>query len=272
MSIALADERPHAGALETWSLAFVGEDGFAGRVATTVAGETTQVSVMVLHADAGPIIARDALPSRAEPFELRGDGIWVNQWCETPFEHWTYGLEAFGVQLDRPQDAFEGELGTRVAVGWDLEWETGGAPFDLGAGYVQPGIVHGEVLIGSDAITFDGFGVRSHHWGTDAPGPAMWWHDERGDAYVVGERAVRWSVDAPALVDVRGYDSTVDTRGFPARVDLVVGADALSFDINPFAWAAEIVNERPLRIVAHTAFAVSRDGRVIGRGWETGAE
>lgn len=271
MPIVPVDERPHLdGPTERWSLAFVLPDGVAGRVAATRHEGTVAVSILLLRRDAGPIVVRDVIATRAEPFELRGEGIWMNQHCETPFEHWSYGLEAFGVELDRPQDAWDGELGTRVALGWDLEWERTAAPFDLGSGYVQPGVVHGELLIDDITMPCDGFGVRGHQWGAVTSDAALWWHDNGGDTVVVGERAVRWDSDRPEMVTVRGYDSTVDTRGFPSRVDLTLGATDASFDINPFAWAAEIVEERPLRIVPHTAFTVSRAGVVIGGGWETG--
>jgi len=267
------DERPHGAAgaqVERWSLAFVDPGGWAARVATTVASGVAAVSVLFLRRDAGPVVVRDEIGVRGEPFELRGDGLWLNQHCETPFEHWTYGLEAFAVALDRPQDAWDGELGIRVPIGWDLDWERSAAPCDLGSGYVQPGIVHGELLFGDETIPCDGFGVRTHHWGEVVPDGGLWWHDAEGDTHVVGDRAVRWSTDDPEVVTVRGYDSMVDTRGFPSRVDLTLGAHDATFDINPYAWAAEIVEERPLRIVPHTAFTVSQAGVVIGAGWETG--
>ena len=34
--------------------------------------------------------------------EVRADGLWGELMCETPLEHWSYGLEAFGVALDDP--------------------------------------------------------------------------------------------------------------------------------------------------------------------------
>lgn len=276
MTIQPADERPHAHSesgpwAERWSLVFVSSNGLAGRVATTVRDGEAAVSVLVLRREAGPIVARDLVGTRDEPFELRGDGLWVNQWCETPFEHWTYGLEAFGVELDRPHDAWTGERGTRLAVGWDLDWERTGSPFDLGAGYVQPGRVRGEILLGADTLPYDGVGLRSHLWGEVLPDGTMWWHDDEGDSFVFADRAVRWEMAADDVVSVGGYDSTVDTRGFPTRVDLTLGADDARFDINPDAWAAEIVEEHPLRVVPHTAFTVCRDGAVIGAGWESGS-
>ena len=64
---------------------------------------------------------RSRLPRQG--LEVRADGLWGELSCETPFEHWTYGLEAFGVRLDDPADSLRGEIGERMPVGLDIEWE-----------------------------------------------------------------------------------------------------------------------------------------------------
>jgi hypothetical protein len=93
---------------------------------------------------AGVLVVRDhevLLPRQG--LEIRADGLWAELTCETPREHWTFGLESFGVRLDSAADALRpgGEIGDRVAVGLDLEWEvaTGGPP---------AGVVRGDVLVG----------------------------------------------------------------------------------------------------------------------------
>lgn len=97
--------------------------------------------------------------------EIRADGLWAELTCEVADEHWTFGLEAFGVVLDdplgAPVDAFGGEIGERVAVGYDLEWET-------------PRLVHGEVLVGRARFAVDGGGVlaRDEDWPTS---PSTTW-------------------------------------------------------------------------------------------------
>ena len=103
---------------------------------------------------------------------MRADGLWGELTCETPFEHWTYGLEAFGVRLDDPADSLRGEIGERLPVGLDIEWEvepgaetpTSTTPSDH-AGYEQFGRVHGEVLLGRSSFELDAVGLRSHTWG-----------------------------------------------------------------------------------------------------------
>ena len=70
-------------------------------------------------------------PRRSTVIELRGDGLWTEFTCETAREHWSFGLEAFGLRVDDPSE----EIGERIAVGYDLEWEI-------------PDQVHGELLVG----------------------------------------------------------------------------------------------------------------------------
>ena len=88
-------------------------------------------------------------PRRADVIELRGDGLWVEMTCETPDEHWSFGLEAFGLRVDDPAE----EVGERIPVGYDLEWET-------------PGLVHGELLIGRAKIPIATTGA----WGLEVDG------------------------------------------------------------------------------------------------------
>jgi hypothetical protein len=73
--------------------------------------------------------------------------LWAELFCEAP-DHWTFGCEAFGIVLDEPEDALRpgGEIGDRVAVGLDLEWEA-------------PDIVHGEILVERGRFAFDGWGA-----------------------------------------------------------------------------------------------------------------
>ena len=112
--------------------------------------------------------------------EVRADGLWGELVCETPLEHWSIGLEAFGIAYDDPADAWGDEWGERLPVGLDLEWEAtadpaavppaGPAPDAGGIGYAQPGRVHGEILVGPDRIPVSGTGFRSR-----ASGVLDWW-------------------------------------------------------------------------------------------------
>jgi hypothetical protein len=109
---------------------------------------------------------------RGKALEVRAEGLWAECICETPMEHWSLGLEAFAVRLDEPGDAYRGEIGERVPLGLDLEWEATTPVYDYpsqdrgrGAHYEHAGIVHGEVLIGDERIAFEGHGERDHSWG-----------------------------------------------------------------------------------------------------------
>ncbi|MDP9333592.1 MAG: hypothetical protein M3Q30_09825 [Actinomycetota bacterium] len=133
----------------------------------------------------GLVVVRDhevVLPRQG--LEIRAEGLWAELCCEARREHWTFGLEAFGVRLDAAGDALRagGEIGERVAVGLDLEWEVGddGPP---------AGIVHGDVLVGRARHEIDALGW---FYDDDAPDPGA----------VVGE--VVSTVYVP-LGDDRGY-------------------------------------------------------------------
>jgi hypothetical protein len=128
--------------------------------------------------DVGLVVVRDhevPLPRRTAPdLEVRADALWAELVCETPGEHWGIGLEAFGVVLDDPWDALRGELGTRVPVGLDLEWEVIAPAHrdDAAASEHQFGRIHGELLLGAERILFDAAGARDVAAGdlTAAPG------------------------------------------------------------------------------------------------------
>ena len=46
-------------------------------------------------------------PTNYESLELRTDGLWADHHVETPLEHFSLGLEAFGVALDDPADTYQ---------------------------------------------------------------------------------------------------------------------------------------------------------------------
>jgi hypothetical protein len=178
-SIGTADERAHPpagdGWWESWQLDVAADDGIGVAVllacspATGVAWWWTHV---LLPDRSGPVVVRDhEVPLPRVGLEVRADGLWGELVCETPFEHWTYGLEAFGVALDDPSESRRGEFGERIPVGVDLEWEV---EDDVGEvrmgddelpGYEQFGTVRGEVLLGRARFGIDAVSRRAHRWG-----------------------------------------------------------------------------------------------------------
>ena len=144
--------------MTAWLCEFAAPAGLAGFVRLDQRepdGVVWYWSYLVAVPDVAGIVAvRDhevAIPRQG--IEIRAEGLWAELWCEARGEHWTFGLEAFGVVLDSPEDGLRagGEIGERIAVGLDIEWET-------------PDIVHGDVLVGRARHALDAWGrfVEAH--------------------------------------------------------------------------------------------------------------
>ncbi len=176
---------PERGWEESWSFDFVSGDGAVGgfvRLALHPARRRAWYWAYLARPGAAVIVVRDhdIETPRGRELEVRGDGLWAQVICETPFEHWSAGLEAFAVAIDDPARAWGDERGDPTALGLDLEWEMQAPALHLPEpGYVQPAAVHGEVLVGSERLAVDGTGGYTHVWGP--PG----WQDRR-----------RWAVSA----------------------------------------------------------------------------
>jgi hypothetical protein len=162
---------------------------------------------------AGPhpplVLVRDhdvPLP-RGRSLEVRTSGLWADHTCETPLEHWTVGLEAFGLALDDPLEAYGAERGDPCPLGMDLEWEAADTARDAAqGGYEQWCTVHGEVLVGAERLEVDGVGWRTHRWGD-----RDWWAAEPW-TWAGGTTDVEAAVDGDGLI----VGASVDGR--PATV------------------------------------------------------
>ncbi len=167
--------------VETWGFEAARTDGTGVFVRLTLFPDerVAWYWAYVFLPDSGLIVVRDhevPLPRRGLPaLSVRADSLWAELVRETPQEHWGIGLEAFGVVLDDPWDARRGELGLRVPVGLDLEWECGAPPWrDAGGHEHQTGRVRGEIIVGTEHVEFDGFG--SHDEGRREQPAADGWH------------------------------------------------------------------------------------------------
>ena len=98
--------------------------------------------------------------------EFRAEGIWAQHVCETPLEHWSVGLEAFGVSLETVEDAMGDQWGNRTGVGLDLEWERVDNPEPTDTGFRKRCSVAGEALIDQEVIDLNVEGWRSRSWGS----------------------------------------------------------------------------------------------------------
>jgi hypothetical protein len=249
-----ADERAHVpGAAswwwETWHLDVAGGDGsgLAVRLACAPAlGVAWWWTHVLLPEDPRPVVVRDhevGLPRQG--LEVRADGLWGELTCEVPFEHWTYGLEAFGVRLDDPADSLRGEIGERMPVGLDLEWEIdpgASAPYEHRGrgieGYEQFGSVHGEVLLGRSRLELDGAGLRSHTWGEmrfDRPETAAWFRTpELGVSFAaVGDRVDGYVAHAGATESIASVDTEMccGSGGMPSSAHHVID-DRFELDVS----------------------------------------
>jgi hypothetical protein len=170
-----ADEGRHdAGGVEQWSFTFE-DGGLAGQILLALAVAEGRASFLfdgALGAFGRIVVADDAvpLPRPAAGLEIRADGLWASLLCETAFEHWSLGLEAFGLRRDEElgddPPAWSDLVGERIPVGFDLEWELRGPPARLvdGRGYCQPGTMFGELLVVRDRIEVEVACAREHVW------------------------------------------------------------------------------------------------------------
>ncbi len=155
---------------EQWAVDFVSRTrDVGGFVRLARVGERCWYWCYLTGAPLGLVAVRDhevVPPRRAGVLEIRADSLWAELVCETRGEHWSIGLEAFGVRLEEPIDAWTTEIGERVAVGLDLEWEVG---------EVEPfGVVHGVVLLERDRVELEGWGVLAHATTPDTAWPTEW--------------------------------------------------------------------------------------------------
>jgi hypothetical protein len=138
--------------VRTWSLEFADDRGTAGSFSLTLPDDATPASFSARLSlpGVGVVVVEDdeVAPPRGEQLVVRAEGLWAELVCETADEHWSFGLEAFGVRFDDEHEAATTDRGERVAVGFDLEWET-------------PNHVYGEILLGRRQIEFDGTGSFS---------------------------------------------------------------------------------------------------------------
>ncbi len=186
-----ADERRHPPGAgreweESWYLDFVDAGGgLAGYVRLTLRPAERTAWFWAGMVGGGPalVTVRDhEVPAPvAGGLEVRASGLWTELVCETPLDHWSVGLEAFGVALDDPLEAWGRERGDPWALGLDVEWEGAGEPVELEGGYWQGCAVHGDVLVGAERFALDGAGTRVHLWGDPGRAAASGWAAGRLD-------------------------------------------------------------------------------------------
>lgn len=126
---------------------------------------------------------------RASVLEVRAEALWAQLICEVPMVHWSLGLEAFGVLTADLLAGFDDpgpEVGERVAVGLELDWEAEGHSevvlegTERAGAYGQRGTIRGELLMGSDRVDVDASARRWHAWGPASTWPPATWPPRLG--------------------------------------------------------------------------------------------
>lgn len=289
-----ADERRHPvgeGELwgESWYFDFVTPDASLGGYVRLGLYPNKGVAwwwATFVRPDAPTVLVRDhevPLPS-GSALEVRAEGLWAEITCETPLEHWSIGMEAFGVALDDPADAYRGERGIRTPFGIDLEWEAAALPYEYPepmTRYEQPCMVHGEVLIGNDRHAVDAVGERDHSWGVRDWWAIPWcWTSGRltdGTAYHASKPLVEGLIFEPGFVTPSGgdvsaidgfsVDTTKDAEGIATAAQMRVGP--LALDVTPVGHAPlalEASDGRVSRFPRSMCRVATDDGRT-GVGW-----
>lgn len=231
------------------------------------------------------------IPADSESLEIRHDGLWADHNVETPLEHMSVGLEAFGLAHDDPTEVYRAGFGDRTPLGFDLEWETRGRVFrypDAFPRYEIPCRVHGEILVGDERIEFDGLGQRDHSWGQ-----RDWWKmgwcwtafqmDDGASFHAITMKpatgfAFGYEQAPPPgaaaeidLVTVFDADETLGAEGVPTSAVLTV--NQRQFAVTPIGWAPVLLvapdgreSRFPRAAATFTELGGDEDGR-RGVGW-----
>jgi hypothetical protein len=162
------------------------------RLAWFVAGVTRTGEPVVLCRD--PEVP---LPSTSV-LEIRSGALWSHAICEEPLDRWTVAMEAFALEIENPYDAWTNEIGNRLGVACDLEWEASGLPTvvdrDHSQGYSIEAVVYGDLQVGEERWDLDTRGRWVHQWGivTDS-----WFNEMRCSQIAADNVTVCWAVDGP---------------------------------------------------------------------------
>ena len=110
------------------------------------------------------VLAERGVADNGRSWEIRHSGLWAEQVCEVPFEHWSYGLEAFALELDDPVALLGAGLGHRVAFGFELDFVAGDELVSAESSDIQIGELSGIVLLGVEQIEIEHWPAHRVHW------------------------------------------------------------------------------------------------------------
>lgn len=133
-------------------------------------GRASYVATLLRHDEDPIVLVEQEVPLPKVGWEFRASGLWADHNCETPLDHWSYGLEAFALCVDNPSDWYRDGVGQRVPLGWEIEFEATHEAGWLGPDcYQQLGTTHGVVLLAGGSTEVEGRALRTHWWGLGGP-------------------------------------------------------------------------------------------------------
>jgi hypothetical protein len=129
------------------------------------------VHLAVLRAGQLPLVLVEADVEVAnDRWELRSSGLWIDAVEVVAGRQWSYGLEAFGLAIDEPDELLARGYGHRTPLGWELDFlaDDRGRP----AVALQAGRVDGVVLTGPGPDGELAFSGPARRLAWDGGGPA----------------------------------------------------------------------------------------------------
>lgn len=164
---------PHA-VIEEWVFAAWTTDGDLGLISGHRIFERTAWYWAALARAGRPLlhVTDFGVPMRADPFIVKGEGLWAEHHCVARSEQWSIGNEAFASALDDPDDALGLAYGDPTPMAFDLEWyatsppsplEPAGDRAGIEFGHEQRGVVHGLIeLVNEPSIELAE--IPAHRW------------------------------------------------------------------------------------------------------------
>jgi hypothetical protein len=169
------DDAPHPGAaIEEWVFAAWNADGTLGLISGhRIVGRVAWYWAALARAGLPLLHVTDfEVPRRADPFIVKGEGLWAEHHCVAPLEQWSVGNEAFASALEDPDDALGRAYGDPTPMAFDLEWYASAPPSPLEPpgeragyefGYEQRGVVHGTIEMVSEP-SIELAEIAAHRW------------------------------------------------------------------------------------------------------------
>ena len=218
------------------------------------------------------------VPMPASGLEIRTTGLWATHICETPLDHWTIGLEAFGLGVDDPLEIYGRQFGDRVPLGFDLEWEARTSPPMPATQRVTTprcAVSRARSWSAPRRSTSTATGPGQRRWGPDRSWDARWFraHGRLDDGTTFAASVVdgdlaggRGSLDGMSA-ELVGVSETMTAEGLPGAARVTLGGLEIGLDPTaPTPLELADVEHRTTRAPRALCRCTTTDGR-SGVGW-----